>query len=68
VAELINLRMARKQRARAEKEASAQQNRIRHGRTASERNRLGTEQAAAERRLDSHDLGSDRRDGPADAE
>ena len=35
--EVVNLRMARKRRARADKEASAQENRVRHGRTGAQK-------------------------------
>lgn len=44
--EVMNLRLARKARARQDKAAAAQENRVRHGRTLAER-RL--EQAEAER-------------------
>jgi len=37
MAEIVSLRMARKQKARSEKERAAEENRIRHGRTKVER-------------------------------
>ncbi len=54
MAEIINLRQARKQKARAEKEARADQNRIAFGRTKAERNLTKAEQELAKSRLDSH--------------
>jgi hypothetical protein len=46
MAEIVSLRMARKRRARCEKEQAAAENRIRHGRTKAERQ---TRQAKAQR-------------------
>ncbi|WP_414473667.1 DUF4169 family protein [Microvirga sp. M2] len=54
MAEIINLRQARKQKARAEKEARAEQNRIAFGRTRAERELTRAERELAERRIDSH--------------
>ncbi|MEZ0170059.1 DUF4169 family protein [Microvirga sp. TS319] len=54
MAEIINLRQARKQKARAEKEARAEQNRIAFGRTKAERELTRAERELAERRIDSH--------------
>jgi hypothetical protein len=54
MAEIINLRQARKQKARAGKEARAEQNRITFGRTIAEKDRTKAEQDLAQRRLDSH--------------
>ncbi|HEV2563609.1 MAG TPA: DUF4169 family protein [Microvirga sp.] len=54
MAEIINLRQARKQKARAEKEARAEQNRIAFGRTKAERKLTKAEQELAKSRLDSH--------------
>ncbi|MBO1903454.1 DUF4169 family protein [Microvirga sp. 3-52] len=54
MAEIINLRQARKQKARAEKEARADENRIAFGRTKAEKNLTKAEQDLAKSRLDSH--------------
>ena len=54
MAEIINLRQARKQKARAEKEARANENRIAFGRTKAEKNLRQAEQDLAKSRLDSH--------------
>lgn len=54
MAEIINLRQARKQKARAEKEARADQNRTTFGRTKAEKELTKAEQDLAQRRLDSH--------------
>jgi len=54
MAEIINLRQARKQKARAEKEARADRNRIAFGRTKAEKELTKAEQEMAQRRLDSH--------------
>ena len=54
MAEIINLRQARKQKARAEKEARADENRIAFGRTKAEKNLTKAEQDLAKSCLDSH--------------
>jgi hypothetical protein len=54
MAEIINLRQARKQKARAEKEARANENRIAFGRTKVEKNLRQAEEDLAKSRLDSH--------------
>lgn len=54
MAEIINLRMARKHRARADKEAQAAQNRITFGRTKAERQQTSAEKALADKRIDGH--------------
>jgi hypothetical protein len=59
MAEIINLRQARKAKARAEKEAKAAANRTRFGRSARERDLERAEQTRAERRLDGHRLEDD---------
>ena len=53
-AEIINLRQARKQRARDEKDARAAGNRARFGRSKAERERKEQTQARAEQALDGH--------------
>ncbi len=52
--ELVNLRTARKRRARAEKAADAEQNRLLFGRTKAEKQRQQTEKARAEKHIDGH--------------
>jgi hypothetical protein len=52
VADLVNLRRARKARERAAKAASADQNRIAHGRSAAEKQVARRETERYERRLD----------------
>jgi Domain of unknown function (DUF4169) len=54
MAEIINLRQARKQKARAEKEVRANENRIAFGRTKAEKNLSQAEQDLAKSRLNSH--------------
>lgn len=54
MAEIINLRMARKHKARAEKEAQAEQNRIAFGRTKAEKQQTAAEKALADKRIDGH--------------
>ena len=54
MAEIINLRQARKQKARAEKEARADQNRVSFGRTKAEKKQTKAEQDLAQSRLDAH--------------
>lgn len=56
MAEIVNLRRARKQRARQEAEQQAQQNRIAFGRTKAERNLTEAERDKAARTLDGHRL------------
>ena len=52
--EIVNLRLARKRKARAEKEARASQNRIEFGRTKSERKHTQAEIDRASHELNSH--------------
>ncbi|OYW66507.1 MAG: hypothetical protein B7Z40_11195 [Bosea sp. 12-68-7] len=56
MAEIVNLRRARKQRARQEAEQQAQQNRIAFGRTKAERSLTQAERDKAARALDGHHL------------
>jgi hypothetical protein len=55
-AEIINLRQARKQRARAEAGKAADQNRLRFGRSKAEKRAAEAEKSAAARKLDAHKL------------
>ena len=59
MAEIINLRQARKQKARAEKEARATKNRVTFGRTKAEKTLTKAEEALAKSRLDSHKRDND---------
>ena len=52
MAEIVNLRLARKARARAAKEADAAANRVAFGRSKAERNAAKTDAARAARLLD----------------
>ena len=54
MAEIINLRKARKARTRAEKEAVAAENRVAFGRTKAEKQRAEAEQRLAARKLEAH--------------
>jgi len=57
MAEIVNLRRARKAKARAEAEAEAEANRRRFGRPKAERYKRAAEADIAARRLDGHRLG-----------
>jgi len=59
MAEIVNLRRVRKQRARENAEAQAQQNRIAFGRTRVERQLTEAERNKAARDLDGHRLKPD---------
>lgn len=59
MAEIVNLRRARKARNRATSEAQAAQNRIDFGRTKAERTLTEAEKSLAERRLEGHRLSDD---------
>jgi hypothetical protein len=59
MAEIVNLRQARKQKARAEAAKAADENRAKFGRSKDEKSRIGAETASARNFLDGH-----RRDGP----
>lgn len=63
MAEIINLREARKRKARAEKEKQAADNRIRFGRTKAERRLGDLEKCRTDRDLDGKRLTDD---GPED--
>jgi hypothetical protein len=54
MADILNLRRARKRKHRAEKEAQAAQNRLTFGRTKAERTLAEARQDLADRRLDAH--------------
>jgi len=54
MAEIVNLRKARKAKARAEKETQAAENRIKFGRSKAERDLGTTSRRLAERKLEAH--------------
>ena len=56
MSEIVNLRQARKKRARAEKEAKAADNRVAFGRTKAERQLSEKERELAGRRIEAHRL------------
>lgn len=58
MAEVINLRLARKARARREAEVQAAANRALHGRTKAEKSAEKAERAKAERHVEGHRLDS----------
>jgi hypothetical protein len=54
MAEIINLRTVRKQKARADKDSQAEQNRALFGRTKVEKLRQQSEKAKADKHIDGH--------------
>ena len=62
MADLINLRQARKARAKAEKEKTAQANRVAHGTSKSVRNLAEARKEKADKALSSHKLENDKDD------
>ncbi|WP_354061252.1 DUF4169 family protein [Devosia sp. 2618] len=54
MADIINLRTVRKQKARAEKETQAAQNRVLFGRTKAEKLKQEAEKTLAEKVIDGH--------------
>lgn len=52
--DVVNLKNARKAKARAEAEATAQANRVAYGRTKAEKKSTKAEREAADRKLDGH--------------
>lgn len=54
MADIINLRTARKQKARAEKETKAQQNRVLFGQTKAEKLHNSANQSMTNKRLNGH--------------
>lgn len=61
MAEIVNLRQARKKKARAEKAALADANRVKHGTPKSLRDRASAEKAKAESAHEGHRLGDEDR-------
>jgi hypothetical protein len=62
MAEIINLRKARKAKARAEKEAEAAENRAKFGRAKEERSQSEAAKDLLDRKLDAHRREDDDRD------
>ncbi|MCD7060946.1 DUF4169 family protein [Pelagibacterium xiamenense] len=62
MAEIVNLRQARKRKARAEKDATAAQNRLMFGRTKAERTLSDAKTALETKRVEQHK----RENGPGD--
>ena len=56
MADIVNLRRFRKQKAREAAEDDAQANRLRFGRSAAERQEIEAQQDLEQRRLDGHKL------------
>jgi len=54
MAEIVNLRQARKRKARSDKEARAAENRVAFGRTKAEKRLAKAEQDLADRRVEAH--------------
>jgi hypothetical protein len=54
MAEIVNLRMARKRKTRADSQARAEENRVRFGRTRAQKAREAAARDKAERSLDAH--------------
>jgi hypothetical protein len=54
MAEIINLRAVRKQKARTEKEAAAEANRLKFGRSKAEKQKSAAEKAKADKHIDGH--------------
>ena len=54
MAEIVSLSKARKQKARASKEAQAEQNRVLFGRTKAEKQQQAAEKALADKKIDGH--------------
>jgi Domain of unknown function (DUF4169) len=52
--DIINLRRARKEKARAEKEARAAENRVKFGRTKNEKQLAEARERLTERRIEAH--------------
>jgi hypothetical protein len=54
MAEIVNLNRARTQKARADKEAAAAENRVRFGRSKGEKQKAAAEKSLTEKRIDAH--------------
>ena len=57
--DIVNLRQFRKSKARAERDAKAEQNRVKFGRTKAEKQLQKAEKEKARRQLDGHKLETD---------
>ncbi len=65
-AEIINLRQVRKRKSRAEKEKTAGDNRLKYGRSKSERDIARKRRKSLEKDVDNHKLASGQSDVPDD--
>ena len=63
MAEIVNLRQARKRKTRAEKDAAAEANRLAHGRPKAERAKAAMKHAIEAKRLDAHRRTPDETEG-----
>lgn len=54
MAEIINLRTVRKQKARSEKDLAAEANRLKFGRTKAEKLKIESEKARADKHIEGH--------------
>lgn len=60
--QIVNLRTIRKKKARAERETTAAENRIRFGTSKAERQRSEAEKSLASQKLDGHKLGKENKE------
>lgn len=54
MADIVNLRQARKRRSRSERERAAETNRLQHGRTGAEKKQSSLERDLSDKRLAAH--------------
>ena len=54
MADIVNLRQARKRKARDNKDAAATENRVRFGRTKAEKQQIAAEKSLTEKSIDAH--------------
>lgn len=66
-AEIVNLRQARKRKARSDREARAEDNRVKFGRTKAEKQASKQERAVLEKTVDGHRLSTSEAKTPDDA-
>jgi len=59
MADIINLRSVRKQKARDQKDAAAEANRLKFGRTKAEKIKEATEKQRSQKHMDGHKLAPD---------
>lgn len=56
MAEIVNLRTFRKQKARSDKDSAAEANRLKFGRTKAEKQQVAAEKDRADKHIDGHKL------------